>query len=567
MKRLLASTFCALLVCGVLPAQSTSSSGVSQISNLGNVLTGKQKKGAQPDPNDLSNVDKDKIARIEQMSDVQDAIQQEWDQLRKSDMHLAYGVNLTENWGMSQDAIAGDSFDRQRLYVNPVVQSYVNHVGQRLVPKNSSNVYTFRVLYDPIPKALTLSTGTIYISTGLLSMLDTEAELSYVLAHEVAHVELRQAYLRIRDKHVEMELAKEKAEKEKIVSDVGSMVMGAGLGGAFIPLRLGSMLGGSAGLATGMEVGHYFIHPQLEPVIWGTKEEDDADDMAVHLMLEQGYDPRQIEHLFNTLNQVVTADSRMGLGFMGSAPRVKGREAHLQTLLNGMLKADIELRSKGQGFKPNSPDFTPMVASVRRDNGILAMDFDLFAVAKRNLENAVSQRPDDASAHFYLAKLERLTARTPEERQDALSHLSTALKLDADRGAIPAAHLEYAVALIEQGDPGSREQISSELKAYVALSERDHAGLPANMQLIYDYMSTAGDSKWFLPPQWYGAQLTNNPGFTTTAPEAVIRKATMLEGPTQSAPSTTTPASRAKAKPATAQVKPPTAKANTPAAN
>jgi predicted Zn-dependent protease len=561
MKRLLASTFCALLVCGVLPAQSTS----SQISNLGNVLTGKQKKGAQPDPNDLSNVDKDKIARIEQMSDVQDAIQQEWDQLRKSDMQLAYGVNLTENWGMSQDAIAGDSFDRQRLYVNPVVQSYVNHVGQRLVPKNSGNVYTFRVLYDPIPKALTLSTGTIYISTGLLSMLDTEAELSYVLAHEVAHVELRQAYLRIRDKHVEMELAKEKAEKEKIVSDVGSMVMGAGLGGAFIPLRLGSMLGGSAGLATGMEVGHYFIHPQLEPVIWGTKEEDDADDMAVHLMLEQGYDPRQVEHLFNTLNQVVTADSRMGLGFMGSAPRVKGREAHLQTLLNGMLKADIELRSKGQGFNPNSPDFTPMVASVRRDNGILAMDFDLFAVAKRNLENAVSQRPDDASAHFYLAKLERLTARTPEERQDALSHLSTALKLDADRGAIPAAHLEYAVALIEQGDSGSREQISSELKAYVALSERDHAGLPANMQLIYDYMSTAGDSKWFLPPQWYGAQLTNNPGFTTTAPEAVIRKATMLEGPSTPAP--TTPATRAKAKPATAQVKPPTTKANTPAAN
>ena len=563
MKRLLASTFCALLVCGLLPAQSS-----SQLGNLGNAITGKKNKNAQQDPNaaaDLSNVDKDKIARIEQMPDVQDAIQQEWDLLRKSDMQLAYGVNLTESWGMSQDSIAGDAFDRQRLYVNPVVQGYVNHVGQRLVPKNSGNVYTFRVLYDPIPKALTLSTGTIYISTGLLSMLDTEGELSYVLAHEIAHVELRQAYLRIRDKHVELELAKEKAEKEKIVSDVSSMVMGAGLGGALIPLRMGSLLGGSAGLATGLEVGHYFIHPQLEPVIWGNKEEDDADDMAVHLMLEQGYDPRQVEHLFTTLNQVVTADSRMGLGFMGSAPRVKGREAHLQALLNGMLKADIELRSKGQGFTPNSPDFTPMVASVRRDNGILAMDFDLFAVAKRNLENAVSQRPDDASAHFYLAKLERLTARSPEERQDALSHLSTALKLDADRGAIPAAHLEYAVALMEQGDPGSQSQISSELKAYVALSERDHGGLPANMQLIYDYMSTAGDSKWFLPPQWYNAQLTNNPGFTTTAPEAVIRKATMLEGPTQSAP--TTPAARAKAKPATAQVKPPTAKANPPAAN
>src|SRR5208282_2078448 len=539
MKRLLVIALGALLLRGVLEPTST-----AQVSQITNALSGK-KKGQVP--NDISNVDKDKIARVEQMPEVQDAIQQEWDTLRRNDMQLAYGINLTENMGLSQDAAAGDSFDRQRLYANPVVQSYVNHIGQRLVPKNSTNVYTFRVLYDPIPKALTLSTGTIYISTGLLSMLDTEAELSYVLAHEIAHVELRQAYLRIRDKHVEMEMAKERAEKEKIVTDVGSMVMGAGLGGALIPLRMGSLLGGSAGLATGMEVGHYFIHPQLEPVIWGSKEEDDADDVAVHLMLEQGFDPRQIEHLFDTLNQVVTADSRMGLGFMGSAPRVKGREAHLQTLLNGMLKADIELRSKGQGFNPNSPDFTPMVASVRRDNGILAMDFDLFAVAKRNLEDAISQRPDDASAHFYLAKLERLTARTPEERQDALSHLNTALKLDTDRGAIPAAHLEYAVALIEEGDPANKDQVTSELKAYVALSERDHAGLPANMQLIYDYMSAAGDSRWFLPPQWYGAQLTNNPGFTTTAPEAVIRKASMLEGPTQSAPATPTPSARGKA--------------------
>jgi predicted Zn-dependent protease len=578
MKRLLAITFCALLVCGVLPAQTTSSSGVSQISNLGNTITGKKQKNAQPDPNapaDLSNVDKDKIAHIEQMPDVQDAIQQEWDQLRKNDMLLAYGINLTENWGMAQDTIAGDSFDRQRLYVNPVIQAYVNHVGQRLVPRNSSNVYTFRVLYDPIPKALTLSTGTVYISTGLLSMLDTEAELSYVLAHEIAHVELRQAYLRILDKHVLIELAKEKAEKEKVFTDVASTMMGASVGGALIPMRLGALIGGSAGLATGIEVGHYFIHPQIEPVIWGTKEEDDADDMAVHLMIDQGYDPRDVEHLFTTLNQVVSTDSRMGLGFMGSAPRVKGREAHLETLINGMLKAEIEMRTKGKGFNPNSPDFTPMVSAVRRDNGILAMDYDLFAVARRNLENAIAQRPDDASAHFYLAKLERLTARTPEERQDALSHLNTALKLDADRGAIPAAHLEYAVALIETDDPANKDQISSELKAYVALSERDRAGLPANMQLIYDYMSTAGDTKWFLPPQWYAAQLTNNPGFTTTAPEAVIRKATMLEGPatpsTPAAPATTpAPGAHGKGrpvKPATAQVKPPAAKANAPAAN
>ena len=162
------------------------------------------------------------------------------------------------------------------------------------------------------------------------------------------------------------------------------------------------------------------------------------------------------------------------------------------------------------------------------------MDYDLFAVAKRNLQGAVTDRPDDPYANFYLAKLERLTARTPDERQDALNHLTTALRLDADRGAIPSAHLEYAVALMEAEDPSNHDQISSELKSYVVLSERDHGGLPADMPLIYDYMTASGDSRWYLPPQWYDAQLTNNPGFTTTSPEAVIRKATMLEGPASS---------------------------------
>ena len=100
-----------------------------------------------------------------------------------------------------------------------------------------------------------------------------------------------------------------------------------------------------------------------------------------------------------------------------------------------------------------------MVASVRRDNGILAMDYDLFAVAKRNLESAVSQRPDDASAHFYLAKLERLTARTPGERQDAISHLTMLSSSIPTAAPFRQLIMEYAVALIEEGDPANKDQI------------------------------------------------------------------------------------------------------------
>ena len=79
-----------------------------------------------------------------------------------------------------------------------MLQRYLNTIGQRLVPKDSPNIYSFKLLLDPIPKAEALSTGTILVSTGMVSMLDNEAQLAYVLGHEIAHVEKNHAYQIVR---------------------------------------------------------------------------------------------------------------------------------------------------------------------------------------------------------------------------------------------------------------------------------------------------------------------------------------------------------------------------------
>ena len=76
-----------------------------------------------------------------------------------------------------------------KLYDNPLVQDYVNRVGHSVVPKDSTRLYAFRVMLNPVPEARSLSTGTIYVSTGLLSLIDNEAQLAYILGHEIAHVE------------------------------------------------------------------------------------------------------------------------------------------------------------------------------------------------------------------------------------------------------------------------------------------------------------------------------------------------------------------------------------------
>ena len=75
------------------------------------------------------------------------------------------------------------------LYTDPKVIDFVNKVGQRLVTDSnlSDYQYQFFVLDDPGINAFTPGYGYIYMNRGLLSFLNSEAELAGVLAHEIAH--------------------------------------------------------------------------------------------------------------------------------------------------------------------------------------------------------------------------------------------------------------------------------------------------------------------------------------------------------------------------------------------
>jgi len=119
------------------------------------------------------------------------------------------------------------------LYNNPILVRYVNSLGQKIVPQGSPNLYSFRLLLDPVPRAEALTTGTIYISTGLVSMLDSEAQLAYVLGHEIAHVEKRHTYNLIRNQILEEEFDHEKTAdvaKKRTIFGVASAAGGAAIG-------------------------------------------------------------------------------------------------------------------------------------------------------------------------------------------------------------------------------------------------------------------------------------------------------------------------------------------------
>ena len=451
---------------------------------------------------EFNDKDKKKLGEIAQRPEVIHKIQEAWDARRRADMEFAFNVNQSTRLGeLSVAELATFRQNFGELYNNPILVRYVNSLGQRIVPQGSPNLYSFRLLLDPVPRAEALSTGTIYISTGLVSMLDSEAQLAYVLGHEIAHVEKKHTYNTIRNEILEEEFDREKQAdvvKKKAIFGAVSALGGAAIGGA-VGGYSGALIGGGLGAVGGIAGGLLFRN-KFQPTEWSTVYEDEADDAGLKYMLEQNYDAREIPRMYARLDNLVGRDSRVGLGFIGKPERTRERQAAITRLITSAYKADLEARAK-KGLVSSGPEFQLLMSALKRDNGVIALDYDLYDEARDDLDQAVKLRSNDPRAHYYLGQVMIATGRTPEEKQQAMGEFLQAIQYDADRGAYAEPHLEEALFQISQSDPALQDQVKKELKTYVALYQRQHGGqLPGNMYIIYDYFLLIGDKSWYMPP-------------------------------------------------------------------
>jgi hypothetical protein len=451
---------------------------------------------------EFNDKDKKKLGEIAQRPEVIHKIQEAWDARRRADMEFAFNVNQSTRLGeLSVAELATFRQNFGELYNNPILVRYVNSLGQKIVPQGSPNLYSFRLLLDPVPRAEALSTGTIYISTGLVSMLDSEAQLAYVLGHEIAHVEKKHTYNTIRNEILEEEFDREKQAdvvKKKAIFGAVSALGGAAIGGA-VGGYSGALIGGGLGAVGGIAGGLLFRN-KFQPTEWSTVYEDEADEAGLKYMLEQNYDAREIPRMYARLDNLVGRDSRVGLGFIGKPERTRERQAAITRLITSAYKADLEARAK-KGLVSSGPEFQLLMSALKRDNGVIALDYDLYDEARDDLDQAVKLRSNDPRAHYYLGQVMIATGRTPEEKQQAMGEFLQAIQYDADRGAYAEPHLEEALFQISQSDPALQDQVKKELKTYVALYQRQHGGqLPGNMYIIYDYFLLIGDKSWYMPP-------------------------------------------------------------------
>jgi hypothetical protein len=94
------------------------------------------------------------------------------------------------NWEISTGKQYATEIEKSaHLVTDPVIEEYVNRVGQNIVKNSDCKVpFTIKVIDSDEINAMALPGGFFYVNSGLIMAADEEAELAGVMAHETAHV-------------------------------------------------------------------------------------------------------------------------------------------------------------------------------------------------------------------------------------------------------------------------------------------------------------------------------------------------------------------------------------------
>ncbi len=194
--------------------------------------------------------------------------------------------------------------------LDPELTDYVNSVGQRLANqarRKDELQFEFSILNSSVPNAWALPGGKIVVNRGLLTELDSEAELAAVLGHEIVHAD-----------------AAHGAQQQ-------STGMLAQLGAVASMVVLGSTVENQTAREVAMMVPT--LGAQLIMQRYGREAERESDEYGMLYMSEAGYDPQgaiELQQTFVKLSENRNDDWLSGL-FASHPPSRERVENNIET--------------------------------------------------------------------------------------------------------------------------------------------------------------------------------------------------------------------------------------------
>jgi predicted Zn-dependent protease len=296
----------------------------------------------------------------------------------KVDLDLLEEVNLLDK-----------RFEREGLvYSDPGTNDYLQRIGQILLPRDlhpEQIVWKFRALRDPVPNAFALPNGSIYITTGLLALMDNESQVASVIAHEMTHVLRRHTYLQNRSN-------RKKFLTMNIIAAVGAYAPG-GAAGAVITIVtavapfivLATMFGYSRDL------------------------EREADLKGIDMMIAAEYPPEEMVKTMKVLKQDIEGEEIRY--FYNDHPALQERINYLSSYLGA--RAD-KVTPQMELHRERAAYFTKADSIMRHDIQ-LAINAGRFRSALYLAQRLLEFRPNSSENVFLLAEAYRtLGPRSPQ---------------------------------------------------------------------------------------------------------------------------------------------------------
>ncbi|MDX1517598.1 MAG: M48 family metalloprotease [Woeseiaceae bacterium] len=332
--------------------------------------------------------------------------------------------------------------------IDPDLTAYVQNVGNRLAAVSDRRLpYEFVVLNNSVPNAWALPGGKIAINRGLLTELNSEAELAAVLGHEIVHAAARHS-------------------AQQMTRGVLSQVLVVATAVATSDSDYGNLAVGGANLGA-----------QVLNATYGRGAELESDRYGMQYMSEAGYDPQgavTLQETFVRLSEGRRSDWLSGL-FASHPPSQARVDANRQTAAQlppgGKIGADDYQRAmrRTMELKPAYDAYDEgreALAKGDRDQALALASkaLDLYGeeahfhalrgdvrLLEKNYDWAVTnytralERRDD----FFYYHLQRGLARKELRQRDAA-------KADLERSIelLPTAPAYYALGQIaeESGD-------------------------------------------------------------------------------------------------------------------
>ena len=176
---------------------------------------------------------------------------------------------------MGRDASTGD-VARVGEYASPEAQALVKRIGTTIAAKSErpNLPWEFHLLDDAAVNAFAYPGGFIFVTRSLMTYLNSEAELSEVIGHEIGHVTA---------KHTVNAMSKQQVAQ---IGLIGASILSSDVA------KFGDVLGAGASLL--------FLK-------FGRDDEMQADALGFKYSLAIGYDVRESPKVFNTLGRLSEA--------------------------------------------------------------------------------------------------------------------------------------------------------------------------------------------------------------------------------------------------------------------